>query len=173
MNKTALDRAIKCLRPQGVFLLRSNFNIRDDIVLPTKGESDWTSQNALKPLEDFFIAEAEDEHGSKVNLVGYKILCATRQLKKIDVETAPAEIGVEDERIVSSLVAMYSAMYEKTCEIDDEALTEFGKYNASYHVNPFWRAHVQEIYSKAGMPFPIVPFAQVAVTNGDSANGRK
>lgn len=161
MNKDALNRAIKCLRPQGVFLIKSDFTIRDDIVPPTIGEADWTSQHAVKHAEDFFTAEAVDSHGDTINLVGYRLLYATRQLKKSDIENIPAEIDVEDKRILSSLVAAYTAMYEKAAEIDDEALREFGRCNAAYHVTPFWRAHVQELYGKAGMPLPIVPFLKL------------
>lgn len=164
MNKEALNRAIKCLRPQGVFLAKSDFNIRGDIVPPTVGEADWTSQHAVKHAEDFFTAEAVDSHGKTIKLVGYRLLYATRQLRKDDIENAPAEIGTDDNRILSSLIAFYTVMYERTTEIDDEALREFGRCNAAYHVTPFWRAHVQELYGKAGMPLPIVPFLKLPST---------
>ena len=86
------------------------------------------------------------------------------------VKTPISEEAQEDEallskQLASSIRANFIAEYNVINDMDipEEALTEFGKYNAPYNIWPYWREYCQSTCSRMALPVIVIPLLRIPI----------
>lgn len=80
-----------------------------------------------------------------------------RVLVALGVRSICKEEGRDDE-ILYSLEATFAVDYFVIEPPEPAALEDFVKFNCVHNAWPFWRQHVFDIFKRASLPVPTVPF---------------
>lgn len=86
----------------------------------------------------------------------------------IDPENISDEKEVNEEDVLAKVEATYIAEYLLNSDPGKEALDEFARKNASYHVWPYWREFLSGQCSRMNLPKVVLPTIQVAFNSKES-----
>jgi hypothetical protein len=157
MNDDALNLAIKCTAIQDVYLKEStakNFPGFD----PKYGKHKLLVQLKHSALSAEKLSVKRDGEQEEHEIL--KVLVSTG-MRLID-QNIPDEFKDKFEKsteyVRAEVTAIFIAEYRITCdEITKEAIDEFSKRNAGFHVWPYWREYVQSTCSRLRLPQVVLP----------------
>jgi hypothetical protein len=163
MNGELLEKAIKVLNIQGVFLRKATIRCKDDFIPPFFGtEVTLSPQHRGAPTGDFAILDSiSEDQVHETRTVVFNFTAGTRLVdKNAAQEGGSAEL--EDSTVFIEITAEFCAHYNIPADLNIEdheaAFEEFGRRNVGYHVWPFWREYVQSVCSRMGIPPIPIPF---------------
>lgn len=163
MNEELLEKAIKVLNIQGVFLRNATTRCKDGFIPPFFGkEVTLSPQHRGAPTGHFVIFDSRSEHqGHETRTVVFNFTAGTRLVDK-DAVLEGGSADLEGNTVYIEITAELCAHYNIPADLDIEdheaAFEEFGRRNAGYHVWPFWREYVQSTCSRMGIPPIPIPF---------------
>lgn len=160
MNHELLKKAQDCLSIRNVYLHSTEVTTSEDFSpynLPDSAEAQFKNYDM-----DCSVFEAKDENGESVQLLRYRYVAAFRLVP--NQETDDSEIKDSDEqniKVLAEASATFAAIYELKCELDEDAIEEFGHFNVGYHVWPYWREYASSIVSRMQLPQFVIPMYRI------------
>ncbi|CAM3558898.1 MULTISPECIES: hypothetical protein [Pseudoalteromonas] len=103
------------------------------------------NKQQLKTLDKLGFAQVNDENFyvyKFYNTIG--IRCITDEDKKLDDQ--------EDIEPILEIQAQFSVEYFSHCELDEDALNDFGDGYVYFHLWPYWREIIQSSCCRMGIP---------------------
>ena len=147
MDAKAIGRAQNKLELRDISLHTSSLE-RDDGIDPLLYPTGVRQESEVKVSVDRVSFE-DDEDGT------IRILRAYVQLVVFGID---ADEQSEDKKALFAIRGKYRVDYLETKELTEVELDAFTQFNSVHNVWPFWRQHVYETISKAGLPRITVPF---------------
>lgn len=123
------------------------------------------------PIDDFELSYQLRANLSRLSVMESE--GAPSPVVRFDIETAIRLISgspdeaeqLSDQEVLAELIATHSVYFYLNGEVPEEALREFGQYNATFQVWPYWREFVQSQFARAQIPVFSIPMFK--------ANGEK
>jgi hypothetical protein len=160
MNKEILKLAIDSLQISMVYIRESNITNYNDFDPLISGQQLFGQMKIQTVKHDFKSIEIE---GEKTKFVRFFIDAGMRTLAGL----APDKIG-DDEELLSKYLATeitvtYVAEYVITNEekLNEEAIKEFGRFNAPYNIWPFLREYLYSQSGRMSMPASLIPMFKI------------
>lgn len=159
-----LQQAIDSLEIQGVFQRKLTAYIDSDFDQRFAASNRVTVQ-LMHIVRSTELLELEDGDDKKKL---FRVIIALG-VRWVPLEGDDEDPSGEDEaqdiaRIECRMVAEYGVKHE----VPEDALTEFAKRNASYHVWPYWRETVASQCARMNLPAVILPAVQFASNRNSS-----
>lgn len=147
LESEALNRAIKKLSIQGVFLTNSESFINEAFSPAGFKAEEHQSQGFTRRLH-----VGLDEQGLDY---GFNIAVGLRTIRKDEADKA--KNSENNEFVCLEVKAQFLAIYKASEALTDEEQEAFHRNNVLYHVWPYWREFVQQMGWRMGAPFMAVP----------------
>jgi hypothetical protein len=154
MDRALLDKAIKVLKIQDVFIGSHAVRVAEDfqpgnIAIATSSIFNWGALTGT-------VQEVADASSDKLIARLWRVDFQTRtRLLPTPPEGEVTQDNIpDDSKLIADLSARFVLIYvlDKDAEIDEKALTEFATHNVSYHAWPYWREWLQSTCARAGLP---------------------
>lgn len=163
MNTELLEKAIKVLNIEGIFVRKASIRCKEDFIPPFYGRVvNLSPQHRGATIGQFTILDAgsEDQLNGDRKIV-FNFSAGTRLVDK-DAAAGVGATELDDSAVFIEITADLCAHYDVPADLDIEdyqaAFEEFGRHNVGYHVWPFWREYVQSSCNRMGIPPIPVPF---------------
>lgn len=175
MSNDLLQKAIRCLAITDVYLRDTHATLHKDFDPKIAGQQlDTMLRFGAERVDQVDVEQvAEDgEARQTVKLVRIHLAAglrfATAALGE-DVHNNPDEMS---KQVRAEITATYVAEYRVTCnDLDLDAVQEFARRNAGYHVWPYWREYVQSVCGRMHLPMVIMPMFQVTPADIKKSEG--
>lgn len=178
MSNELLQKAISCLAINDVYLRETHATLKKDFDPKIANQSlDTHLRFAPERVEGLdaeqIIATGSDKQ--TVKLVRIHLGAGLRFVSGGLGEEAQSDPEEVVKHIKAEINASFIAEYRITCgDLAYEAIEEFAKRNAGYHVWPYWREYVQSVCSRMQLPQVVMPMFRLpakekAVTEASSA----
>lgn len=168
MNDELLQKAIGCLAISDVYLHETHAILNKDFDPKIANQSLGTQLRFTAKRVDSIDAEqviGTSDDKQVVKLVRIYLRAGLRFVSgglSDEVQNNPEELA---KHIKAEINASFIAEYRITCDdLGIDAIEEFAKRNAAYHVWPYWREYAQSICSRMQLPQVIMPMFQLNPT---------
>lgn len=107
------------------------------------------------------------ENESQTRLLRVEVLTGVRfvevdQIDGSDDEVISAPQDDVEPHVKAELKATFIAEYALTCDdLSQDAINEFSKKNAGFHIWPYWREYLHTTCSRCNLPPVVVPMYQI------------
>lgn len=167
MDRTLIDSAARALDIEAVFLRASAIRCREGF-MPQFIEDDLSliPQFRVGPTGKLHIVTAtHKETGDTAKTVMFYFAAGVRLTDGTSGEAEEQQDDVAGDVAYVEIESEFCAQYRLHEGADEEelrpALEEFGRYNVSYHVWPYWREYVQSVCLRIGIPPIPVPMYRI------------
>ena len=161
MNRDLIDKAIKSLKIQDVYLRECSIVQRKDYdpKTPTYDEAEVVFLH--RPTETVVINIPIEGQEKPLSLLKAYYETVFRVMPPRDAEEMKGvDVNSFEESAAKALVdvrAKFTAEYRiDNAPLEEDAIAEFCKFNVGYHVWPYWRELAQSIGNRLRLP-PIIP----------------
>ena len=162
MNKDLLKKAASCLSIQDVYMRNSNVFVAEDYhpKYPLSKTVDLQFRGGAKACRELEVDKTGTDKKDRILQVYYE--AAFRIVPpNIDDETKKDHQKMK-ELVLSEVVAQFVAEYIVTCDtLEEEAIKEFSRVNAGYHVWPFWREYALSTANRLKLPDFAIPLYKI------------
>ena len=165
MSDDLLQTAIDSLAIDDVYLRQTHVAFKNDFDPKVPGQSlDMQlriSTEGVEELDGTEVVQGESEQHA-VKLVRIRLGAGLRFMPgglSDEIKNSPDELP---KYVRAEINASFVAEYRVTRDgLSREAIEEFAKRNAAYHVWPYWREYVQSVCARTRLPNVIVPLFQL------------
>ena len=161
MNNELLQKAISCLAINDVYLRETHATLNKDFDPKIANQSlDTHLRFAAERVEGIDAEQITVASSDKqtVKLARIHLGAGLRFVSggfSEETQNNPEEIV---KHIKAEISATFIAEYRITCsDLGFDAIEEFAKQNAGYHVWPYWREYVQSVCSRMQLPQVVMP----------------
>lgn len=177
MSNELLQKAIKCLAISDVYLRDTRVAFHNDFDPTIAGQSLHTmlrfSPRGIERL-DAEPASIDGDEKQMVKLVRIHTIAGLRFLGEQLSEEALKEPAELAKHLRAEITASFVSVYRVVCdEIEKDAVEEFARRNAAYHVWPYWREYAQNVCSRTHLPAVIIPMFQLQPAVNKASTGLK
>ncbi len=160
MNNTLLQEAIESLSIHEVTLNKSNLYVSDNFepLFPLSESFGIQSRQGTTGTNTLKVNSSEEESRSFLR-VGFE--CAFRLIPDELPKEALKDQTQMEEQVLAEVIAQFTAYYSIDKEVQEEAISEFCKYNVGYHVWPYWREYAASVANRLRLPPVILPLYKV------------
>lgn len=165
MNNDLLQTAIDSLAVDDVYLRQSHVVLQGDFDPKVPGQAldiqlRFTTEGVDEVDGKHIVPNDNDQQAAK--LVRIRLGAGLRFMPgglSDEIKNNPEELV---KYIKAEISASFIAEYRVTRDgLSREAIEEFARRNAAYHVWPYWREYVQSVCARTRLPNIIVPLFQL------------
>lgn len=160
MNTDLIKNAVACLKLQDVYLLNTTSSsagilIAEDLEVQLK--------NGVAQVE--LLKNPAD---SSQDIVDFHIFSGMRFIQTEELLDPKAESD-QDNKPVAEIEAVFVARYlvNPDAKVASEELQEFGQFNATYHVWPYWREFASSLSMRLRLPVVTLPMRPLLDQKGE------
>lgn len=176
MNQKALDRAIKSLAINDIYLCENNATLARNSnakynLEPLSVQFRYSPDGMFKGDGKELDAMAEDP---EQKLVFFRLNTGIRFVVA-ETSDSPEQPEKGESRVRAEVCATFIVEYRVTTDTfpDDEALEEFAHSNAMYHAWPYWREYVHSTCARMRLPTVVMPMYKAAARPSKSQKPRR
>lgn len=140
IKHSLIDKAIDALELFDIYIYSSSLSRHDDDC--NINNEEIAQQNKLVVKCAKVISVEEVEYVRAIVSFGARFI----------------KINDGEDIILAEIEASFVAEYKLKKEVNDDAISEFVKYNAVHHVWPFWREFAFTTAMSSNIPKPNIPF---------------
>ncbi|RJG10956.1 hypothetical protein D3879_14855 [Pseudomonas cavernicola] len=148
----AIEAAKKSLRLKELLLKSYTVEVSDEL-----SEAQGGMDVSLSMRSGISKRKMILDDNDKVIGIRYLYKCDLR-LKNKPSNTNEPTIETDEDISHFTLTASFAVDYEMKLQLEEEAMSTFGKVNVGYHVWPFWRELVQSTCNRVGISPISLPF---------------
>src|SRR3989344_6193589 len=145
MNKELLDKAIKCLSITDVYLHNVHTDIHEGFN-PKEPSQSLAVQFRFSPKRYDIVETEQQENKQRIKLLRVYLNAGIRFVPSDLKEEVQNDSEQITKHISAEILAGFVAEYLVTNDdLPKEAIEEFAKRNAGFHVWPYWREFAQSM----------------------------
>ncbi len=160
MNKEVLNLACESLEISMVYLRDSSIKNHDDFDPLVPGQQ---LSGQMKIYSTKHHTKTLESEGGKSQFICYFIDAGMRYLHSLPPDEAGNDEKILSKRLATEITATYVVEYAITDEekLSEEAMKEFGMFNAPHNVWPFWREYLYSVSGRMSMPVSLIPMFRI------------
>lgn len=163
MNKELLDKAMKLLQLQSVYLIESNLESNRDFDRCNYEPANFDRQSFRQVDGARVISPTEILSNDQLNPFFYKFYYI------FGVRLVPKELEeINESDVLISITGTFEVTYKASSEVPQESIDEFIKCHVGFNAWPFWREFVHSTCARIGMVPPITIPQYRIPKDGDS-----